>query len=392
MKITETDKTVTIELKGKINAENASGIECEVLDVVKEHPDDEIIFDLQELEYISSSGLRMLLKAQKKHRTPLKIINLSRDLYEIFQVTGFIKMMNVSKAYRNINIDGMELIGTGFTGNVYRADDETVVKVFDPKVSFDLIIAQENIRAKNAFLAGVPTAIPYDIVRVGERFGTVYELLNAKDLVTVIANGKEHTDGYIRMFAQTVKKIHNIQVDPEKFVSLKETSINALSYLSSILSDEEMKIVHEIYENIPERNTFVHGDCHIGNAMLQDGELMFIDLATSGMGHPIFDLVSMYSLFNERADDPKAIAESPILRHFTSDEIINIWNVYIRSYLDTDDTELIRKIERQIDVLSLARRLFVVIAFPGMLTKEALDAMKQKIRAYYEQGLEPITF
>ena len=98
--------------------------------------------------------------------------------------------MKIQKAYRKISIDGMEMIGQGLTGDVYRMDAETVIKVFRQNVDFDLMISRENQKARNAFVAGVPTAIPYDIVRVGDCYGTVYELLNAKDLVNVIAQDK----------------------------------------------------------------------------------------------------------------------------------------------------------------------------------------------------------
>ncbi|MBQ3416640.1 MAG: phosphotransferase [Ruminococcus sp.] len=392
MKITAANGKLMIALSGRIDTGNARTIDFEIEEAIRTHAGSQVVIDAENLEYISSAGLRILLKLSKRFDKPIEVLNVSRDVYEIMEMTGFTELLNIKKAYRKINIDGMELIGKGMTGNVYRADKETVIKVFNPNISFDMIIAQENQKAKNAFISGVPTAIPYDIVRVGECYGTVYELLNAKDLVSVIAEDKEHMDDYIRIFAQTVQKMHTIEVDPDKFQSTKVGSINALAYLSSVLNEDEIRKVRELYETIPDRNTFIHGDCHIGNAMFQDGELMLIDLATAGMGHPIFDMVSMYSLFVERANNPKAIAESPILCHFTKDEMIRVWNVFIRTYLNTDDEELIHKAERQINALSLARRLFMVVAVPGALKPEAIDAMKQTIFAYYDSGMEPICF
>jgi len=392
MTITENDNRIIIALEGRIDTVNAPDIEREALAALGEYEGKQVVIDAEKLEYISSAGLRVLLRLSKMFDKPLEVINISMEVYEIFEVTGFTEILDVKKAYRKLSVDGMELIGRGLTGEVYRADKETVIKVFNANINFDMLIAQENKKAKNAFISGVPTAIPYDIVKVGDRFGTVYELLNAKDLVTVIDEDKAHMDDYIRMFAKTVKQMHSIEVDPERFPSTKDGSINALSYLASILNEDEMRKVRELYENIPERNTFIHGDCHIGNAMLQDDELMFIDLATAGKGHPIFDMVSMYSLFVERGNNDKAIAESPILSRFTKEEINRIWSVFIRTYLDTDDEEFIKKAERQIGALSLARRLFMVIAVPGVLTPEAINAMKQAVVAYYDSGLEPICF
>ena len=41
----------------------------------------------------------------------------------------------------------------------------------------------------------------------------------------------------------------------------------------------------------------MHGDCHPGNAMVEEGKIFFIDLANSGMGHPIIGLITMYNIY-----------------------------------------------------------------------------------------------
>ncbi len=391
MVINEKDGKLTIALEGRIDTNNAAQTEKEIFDAVGGRKDD-IIIDAEKLEYISSAGLRVLMKLLKSINKPLPVINVSRDVYDIFETTGFTELLDVKKALRKVSTEGMKLIGSGFTGDVYRMDEERVIKVFRPTISFDMVISKENQKARNAFFAGVPTAIPYDIVRVGDCYGTVYEMLDAKDLVGVMAEDKEHIDLHIGNFAKLVKSMHAIKVDPEKFGSVKYESIGALPYLASVLTDEEMKKLRALYESIPDRDTFIHGDCHIGNVMVRDGEMMFIDLGTSGTGHPIFDMVSMYSLFVDRADNDEAIAASHVLRPFTKDEIKRIWSVFIHTYLGTEDEELITRAEWQIEALSLARRLFMVIAIPGSLTLEALAAMKQKLFSLCDGGLEEICF
>ena len=391
MRITENEGKTTFYLEGRIDTNNAPQVEKEIFDAIEGKTSD-IVIDAEKLEYISSAGLRVLMKLRKSIDKQLPVINVSRDVYDIFETTGFIELFDVKKAYRKVDVSGMKLIGQGATGSVYRSDDETVIKVFNKDVNFDMIINAENDKARKAFLSGVPTAIPYDIVRIGDCYGTVYEMLDAKDLVSVITEDKAHLEDYIKLFAKTVREMHSIKVDTGKFVPAKTASLRSLSMLASILDEEEMRKVREIYENIPDRDTFTHGDCHIGNVMLKDGELMFIDLVAAGAGHPIFDMVSMYSLFVERANDKAAIAQSPVLRNFTAEEINRIWNVFIHAYLDTDDETLIKKAESQIRGISAVRRLYAVIFVPGLITPEALRAMKQQISDYYDNGLKPICF
>ena len=51
------------------------------------------------MEYISSAGLRIILRLIKSKRS-VKMINVSPEVYEVFEVTGFTEMMTVEKAFR----------------------------------------------------------------------------------------------------------------------------------------------------------------------------------------------------------------------------------------------------------------------------------------------------
>lgn len=391
MSINEKNDKLEIRLEGRIDSNNAPDVEQEIMNALDSNAGKEPVFDAENLEYISSAGLRVLMKIRKKLNKPVDVINVSRDVYDIFETTGFTDLLNVKKAYRKISIDGLQLLGQGMTGNVYRMDDETVLKVFHPNISFDLLISKENKKAKNAFVYGVPTAIPYDIVKVGDCYGIVYEMIKSKDLATVMSEDKSKIEEYMTMFAKTVRQMHSIHVEAGKLDDLKTTSIQALGYFKSVMTDEEIQKVQRVYENIPDSDIFIHGDCHMGNAMLQDGELMFIDLSSGGMGHPIFDMVSMYSIY-ERADNDKARAASPMLRLFSSDEIKKMWDVFIHTYFEGKDDEFIKEAEKQIALFSVTRRLFMYVALPGSLTPEQFNAMKDRVISSVDAGIDPICF
>ena len=391
MSINEKNDKLEIRLEGRIDSNNAPDVEQEIMNALDSNAGKEPVFDAENLKYISSAGLRVLMKIRKKLNKPVDVINVSRDVYDIFETTGFTDLLNVKKAYRKISIDGLQLLGQGMTGNVYRMDDETVLKVFHPNISFDLLISKENKKARNAFVYGVPTAIPYDIVKVGDCYGIVYEMIKSKDLATVMSEDKSKIEEYMTMFAKTVRQMHSIHVEAGKLDDLKTTSIQALGYFKSVMTDEEIQKVKSVYENIPDSNVFIHGDCHMGNAMLQDGELMFIDLSSGGMGHPIFDMVSMYSIY-ERADNDKARAVSPMLRLFSSDEIKKMWDVFIHTYFEGKDDEFIKEAEKQIALFSVTRRLFMYVALPGSLTPEQFNAMKDRVISSVNAGIDPICF
>ncbi|MBR1444884.1 MAG: anti-sigma factor antagonist [Firmicutes bacterium] len=385
--MTKTDDI--IKISGKIDSNNAKQFEDELIAAVDSG---DVTLDGEELEYISSAGLRVLLKLKKKLGGEVSVINVSPEVYDIFDVTGFTNILSVKKALRNISVDGMEIIGKGATGIVYRMDKETIIKVFNKNVGLTMI-NYEGKKAKDAFIFGVPTAISYDTVKVGECYGVIYELLNAEELLSVVRNDKEHIVDHIKKYALKMQSMHRIEVD-DRFGDTKEGTIERLGYLEgNVCTAEEVKKLRAVIANVPDRNTFIHGDAHIGNVMVQNGEFMFIDLSTAGKGHPIFDMVSMYIGFKmgqNLSDEAKESRE--LTRGFTNDEMERIWKTYLMTYLDTEDETLINKAEEQIKAVSCARIILAAISIPGLFTPQRLEYFKNTVVDYYDKGLEPICF
>ena len=60
----------------------------------------ELVFDLSELAYISSAGLRVLLAAQKimNEQGTMTVKNVSDEIMEIFEMTGFSEILTIEQA------------------------------------------------------------------------------------------------------------------------------------------------------------------------------------------------------------------------------------------------------------------------------------------------------
>ena len=390
MKTGMENNILTLFLSGKINADNAAQTEAEIMESIERHPEAVIVLDAQGLTYISSAGLRVLMTLRKHIDYPATVKNVSPKIYETFETTGFIKLFDVQKALRSISTEGLQIIGKGATATVYRLDRELVLKVYKPGISLDLV-RKENELGKNAFLSGIPTVISYDVVKAGDCYGAVYELLNAEDFLTVIENDKEHLDDYIRKFAISIRKMHRIEVDPVQFPSVKAESLQMVPLLEGFCTEEEIVKLQRLFEIIPDRSTFIHGDCHPGNVMTQDGELVFIDMLTCGSGYPIFDLASMCSAYHMSVGSENR-QNSQLLRNFTEEECERIWDIYLRTYLDTEDEKILLKAEGQIEAVSSARILFSAVYMPDLFSKEQLNKLKQVALSYVDNNLEPLVF
>ena len=88
------NEVLTIFLKGKINSSNSEETEQEIDEIIAKNQFKSIIFDLDDLVYISSAGLRILLRIKQEH-PDTKLINVSEPIYEIFDMVGFAKFLNI---------------------------------------------------------------------------------------------------------------------------------------------------------------------------------------------------------------------------------------------------------------------------------------------------------
>ena len=81
----------------RINSDNARQIEQELNDVLEQNPGKELAIYAQDLDYVSSAGLRVLLSAQKimNKQGSMTITNVSSEIMEIFDVTGFCDILTI---------------------------------------------------------------------------------------------------------------------------------------------------------------------------------------------------------------------------------------------------------------------------------------------------------
>ena len=331
---TENGKPV-VNLTGRITSANAASVEQEINAALGDYAGKALTLDLGELEYISSAGLRVLLRLRKRF-AGMEMVNVSSDVYEIFEMTGFTEMMPISKAYRRISVDGCEVIGQGANGKVYRIDPDTIVKVYyNPDALPD--IHRERELARTAFVLGVPTAIPYDVVRVGEGYGSVFELLNAKSFSKLIAADPDGLEGYVHQFVDLMKLIHDTTVKPGVMPQMRSVALDWADFLRDYLPEEKWQKLHDLIAAVPEQLTMLHGDYHTKNVMLQNGEVILIDMDTLCTGHPVFELASVYNAFVGFSELDESVAMK--FQGFSAETCRRIWELVLEMYFDDADEE-----------------------------------------------------
>lgn len=89
------DTTLIVKVNGGLDTTTAPELEALLsssYDGVKE-----LILDFEELEYISSAGLRVILQAQKtmENQGSMKVINSNEEIMEVFDITGFVDVLTI---------------------------------------------------------------------------------------------------------------------------------------------------------------------------------------------------------------------------------------------------------------------------------------------------------
>ena len=278
------------------------------------------------------------------------------EVADILQVAGVDALLDTRRALREISVAGCPCIGKGKNGAVYRLDGETIVKLYPADSLGAREAAQERQNAKAAFVLGVPTPRSYDIVRCGEEIGILFESVEAPSLRDVVAKEPERTELLVTKAAHLLQRLHRIEVPAGTFPDMAETYRKRVAGLTAYLTEGEIHLLERMIDSIPVRNTYVHGDYHRGNLMVQGDELILIDMADSSTGHPLYDVLSVYMLGIDLVNKfpPQMVKR---LVGWEPDTVRRVWEIFRSVYFETWDARNLAQIEAMLDAYCWLRHL-----------------------------------
>ena len=372
-----------IAVEGRIDASNAAEAEEKIFNIKNDNTGKHIVVDADKLEYISSAGLRVILRLRKEE-PKLAIINVAPDVYEVFDMTGFTDMVTVEKAYQRMSVEGCEFIAKGANGAVYRYDAETILKTYFAKDALPEI-KQERENARKAFVLGINTAIPYGIVRVDDGYGTVTELLNATSVTKLIRQNPDDMTQASKYYIDMLKSIHALEVADGEVPDMKETALAWADFVAPHLPEEQGKKLRALVDAVPKQNPLLQGDYHTNNIMVQNGEPLLIDMDTLCMGHPVFELGSMFNAFIGYSElDHQVTMDFFGYTHETAEKF---WDMSLKMYLGTEDEEVCRNVAEKAMIIGYTRMLRRAVRRPNEADspakiarcKEMLEVLLNKV-------------
>jgi uncharacterized protein (TIGR02172 family) len=353
---TRTEQRLTLALCGRLDATSAPTLEAALqLEGIRE-----LVMDLQACDFISSAGLRGILRALKdtaKVNASLVLVGAQPNVMSVLEVTGLTRLVTVKPKAREISIEGLEFISAGMCGQCFRIDRETIVKLYNEGVE-PRIAEQEKEFAKAAFVLGIPTAISYDVVSCGNRTGVVYEMLDAQLFSQLIRDDPQAVDAHAKTLADVARMIHTTPGDPALFPDIKHRLRGAIRQMD-FLSAPQIDILLGKLESIPDADTCVHFDLHTSNIMMREGEPVLIDMGDMSMGSYLFDVGLLCCIYGL-----PELGSSEVVTKVPNDTGAKLWQGFIKYYFADKPPEEFEFFQRNMHFLASLRLIYTITAVP----------------------------
>lgn len=218
-----------------------------------------------------------------------------------------------------------KMIGQGNTAEIYRLDDNKILKLFRSGLYKGIIEREyQNGITVQKILDCVPKV--YEMVEVNGRHGIIYQEIKGTDMLKIMFTSLWKINAYARKLAHYHLYIQKPVKD--NLCTVKEKLAEDIMNVD-ILSDEKKEIMHKYLLQLPDGNDLCHFDFHPGNIMLEDNKAIFIDWMTACKGDVCADVARTCIMlkYGEAAHTPW------IMRKIISFFQQHIYKVYLKEYL-----------------------------------------------------------
>ncbi|MBR2791488.1 MAG: phosphotransferase [Erysipelotrichaceae bacterium] len=137
--------------------------------------------------------------------------------------------------------------------------------------------------------------------------------------------------------------------------SMKAVAVDWVDFLKDHLPEDEWKKLNKMMNDIPETHHMLHGDYHLKNVMMQNGEVLLIDMDTLCEGHPIFELAAVFNAYIGFNSADHSVAKSFLGLEW--DDSVLFFNKFMHKYLEGRSEEEIQEIIKKASIVGFTRIL-----------------------------------
>ena len=210
---------------------------------------------------------------------------------------------------KEMSLDHLDLLAQGGMGKIYRINDEQILKVFNNITLEELKKQKES--AVEVFKAMIPTAISFEMVKVGDKYGLIYELLNSTSVGKELADHPERVQEIGEKMGMLLKEQHEASMKGRLLEYMNDRANSWIDRIENkFIKEKDARMLRQIVGAIPRGHCLLHCDFHEGNVMIHNGEYLLIDIDEVCIGHPLYDLTYHYINHEFLAKQPKILLKS----------------------------------------------------------------------------------
>ena len=271
-----------------------------------------------------------------------------------------------------IDLKDYELSGGGKLGESYIKKDNPDILLKLYSTHLEKMGLDEHERACKVYRMGLPCPEPGEVVRTTDgRVGIQFKRIHGKlSYARALSIHPELLDQYAVEFAELCKNLHSTTPPPGLFPKAKDQYIQYIKENPYLTDDERSGLIRFI-GSLPDADTALHGDLHIGNVIFDNtGRKYLIDLSEFCTGSPLFDLSIIYLQACMIPDEMEME-----LYHITKKTSMAFWLSFAKAYFGPDAD--IEQIQKELKAFALLRILCVekMMGRPVPPIRPAIHAM-----------------
>jgi len=296
---------------------------------------------------------------------------------------------------RNISLDDWIKEGHGFSADSYRnkKDDTLLLKLFYISNGEEFALDEYN-RAIAVEKLGLPVPKVYEMVKVGDQTGIIYErILDKKSFGRLCSDDPENIPKYARYFAKYSNLLHHTKCDTSFFPRRKDAAKAIIEKNAGIIGEDIKAFMLKLVDDSKDCDTCLHNDLQPGNMVMgwcngfegrekapdEENKVYFIDLGSFGYGDPLFDLAAIYLSMVEYKNEGSNIE----LLHMTPEMDDIFWPNYVAEYIGSDKPEDMAAFEHQVRPYCMFFIVAIVNCCDG--DQGIINTAKRHLREIYNE-------
>lgn len=291
-----------------------------------------------------------------------------------------VKRDNSMNDYKIIDLKQWHKTGEGANSASYVNEDESLMLKLFKLNAIEETAKKDILMAQNVASIGIATAKVYEIVKIEDKFGVIYQNLKGKKSYSrMIADNPEKVDEYAKAFAKKAKELHSMPCNTELFD--RRTEMIRKGVERSKYIDKYKTEIYKVLDKMDEHKTCLHGDLQTGNLVRIEEQDFWIDFDKFAYGDPVIDIAHMYTMYSKLAWFPYI----QNLTHMNKKMLKRFWAAFVQEYYGIA-SEGLKEFNKSLDIynaLDLVQRSYYK---PGLIADlVSLILVKPKLKKYFNQ-------